>query len=82
MIVKLFCKIVYLSIMESIVVHPENAEQLRVVTEFLSATGISFEPQKKGFPKHVAEGIERSIQQHRSGQTISLQEFKDKYLSE
>jgi len=67
--------------MQSLLVHPENAEQLKALKAFLKATNISFTPQEKTFPKHVAEGIEKSIQQHRNGQSISLQEFKDKHLS-
>jgi len=66
--------------MQSILVHPENAEQLKALKDFLIAANISFRPQAKSFPKHVAEGIEESIQQHRNGQSISLQEFRDKHL--
>jgi hypothetical protein len=79
---KPFYKIVYLNIMEPLLVYPENAQQLEAIKDFLSAAKISFKSQSKAFPEHVAEGIEKSIQQHRNGQTISLQEFKDKYLSE
>ena len=68
--------------MESILVHPHNSDQLNDLKEFLKEKNMDFESQKKTFPKHVAEGIEKSIQQHRNGETISLQEFKNKYLSE
>jgi hypothetical protein len=31
-------------------------------------------------PLHVIEGIRSSIEQYRNGQSISLEEFKEKYL--
>ena len=67
--------------MESILVHPENAEQLKAVKAVLKALKVQFEPQPKTFPLHVLEGIEESLRQHQNGQTISLQEFKEKHLS-
>ena len=80
-ICKPFLQIVYLIYMEPLLVYPENAEQLNAVKDFLHSANILFKPQAKAFPKHVAEGIEKSIQQHRNGQTIPLQEFMDKHLS-
>ena len=67
--------------MESILVHPENAEQLKIVKAFLKDLKVRFEPQSEIFPPHVLEGIEQSIAQHENGQTISLNEFKEKHLS-
>ena len=67
--------------MESILVHPENAEQLKAVKAVLKALKVQFEPQPKTFPPHVLEGIGESLRQHQNGQTISLQEFKEKHLS-
>jgi len=60
--------------MQSIVVHPENAEQLKAVK-------VQFEPQPVAVPKHVLEGIHRGLDQAKSGQTISLQEFKEKHFT-
>jgi len=68
-------------IMESILIHPESAEQLKTVKAFLKALNIQFEPQPNTLPPHVLKGIEESIKQHESGQTISLKEFKEKHLS-
>ena len=68
--------------MESILVHPENAEQLKAVKAVLKALKVQFEPQPTLLPPHVLKGIEESRKQHRNGQTISLQEFKEKHLSE
>jgi hypothetical protein len=67
--------------MESILIHPESAEQLKTVKAFLKALNVKFEPRSNTFPQHVAAGIEESIKQHQNGQTISLKEFKEKYLS-
>lgn len=67
--------------MESILVYPDNAEQLKIVKAFLKDLKVRFEPQADTFPLHVLEGIEQSISQHDNGQTISLAEFKEKHLS-
>jgi len=67
--------------MQPIVIHPENAEQVKAIKAFLKDLKVQFEPQPSTFPPHVIAGIEESIKQHESGQTISLQEFKEKHLA-
>ena len=67
--------------MESILVHPENAEQLKIVKAVLKALKVQFEPQTATVPPHVLEGIQRGLDQAKNGQTISLQEFKDKHFT-
>ncbi len=67
--------------MESILVHPENAEQLKAVKAVLKALKVQFEPQPKTFPPHVLKSIEKSFEQSENGETISLEEFKDKYFT-
>ena len=67
--------------MESILIHPESAEQLKTVKAFLNALNVKFEPKSNTFPPHVAADIEESIKQHEGGQSISLKEFKEKHLS-
>ena len=67
--------------MESILVHPENAEQLKTVKAVLKALKVQFEPQPETVPTHVLEGIQRGLDQAKNGQTISLQEFKDKHFT-
>jgi hypothetical protein len=64
--------------MESLVIHPENAEQLKTVKAFLKAINVQFESKSDKFPLHVLEGIERGIAQAKNGQTISFEEFKEK----
>ncbi len=67
--------------MESILIHPESAEQLKTVKAVLKALKIQFEPQSVVLPPHVIKGIEKSLKQAENGQTISLKEFKEKHFS-
>ena len=67
--------------MESILIHPESAEQLKTVKAVLKALKVPFEPQTVALPAHVSKSIEKSIKQFEAGQTISLQEFKEKHFS-
>ena len=67
--------------MEAIVIHPENAEQLKTVKAVLKALKVQFEPQSKTLPEHVKKSIEKGIQQYESGNSISLDEFKKKHFS-
>jgi len=67
--------------MESIVVHPENAEQLETVTAVLKALKVPFESQSETLPAHVLDSIEKGIKQFESGRSISLQRFKEKHFS-
>ncbi len=67
--------------MESLVVYTESAEQLKTVKAVLKALKVSFEPQAEAFPQHLLRSIEISRKQHENGETISLQEFKEKHLS-
>ncbi len=67
--------------MESILIHPENAEQLKTVKAVLKALKVQFEPQSNVLPPHVLKSIETGIKQAKDGQTISLQEFTGKHFS-
>jgi hypothetical protein len=44
--------------MQSIVIYPENAEQLKAIKAFLKDMKVQFEPQSNTFPPHVIAGIE------------------------
>jgi hypothetical protein len=66
--------------MESILVHPENAEQLKTVKAVLKALKVQFEPQSNTLPPHVLKSIEVGLKQAENGQTISLKEFTDKHF--
>ena len=65
--------------MESILIHPENAEQLKTVKAVLKALKVQFESQSSTLPSHVLEGAKESLMQHELGQSISLSEFRDKH---
>jgi hypothetical protein len=67
--------------MEAILVHPENAEQLKTVKAILKALNVQFEPQSDSLPAHVSMSIKKSIHQYENAQAISLQEFKEKHFS-
>ena len=67
--------------MESILIHPESAEQLKTIKAVLKALKVEFETQSSALPNHVSKSIEKSIEQFEKGQTISLQEFKEKHFS-
>ena len=67
--------------MQSILIHPENAEQLKTVKAMLKALKVPFEPQSGSLPPHISKSIEKSIKQYEGGQTISLQQFTEKHFS-
>ncbi|MES2279263.1 MAG: DUF2683 family protein [Bacteroidota bacterium] len=66
--------------MESILIHPESAEQLKTIKAVLKALKVQFEPQSQPLPPHVLKSIETSMEQYKNGQTVSLEEFKEKHL--
>ncbi len=68
--------------MESILIHPENNDQLRAIKAVLKALKVQFEPQVKPskLPEHVLKGIDRSLQQFEEGKSISLDDFTAKHL--
>ena len=68
--------------MESILVHPESAEQLKAVKAVLNALKVPFEPQSTTLPAHVSQSVANSIRQYEAGQTISMEEFKEKHFSQ
>jgi hypothetical protein len=67
--------------MESILIRPESAEQIKTVKAFPKALKVPFEPQSTGFPPHVLKNIEEGIWQYENGQTISLDVFKAKHFT-
>ncbi|MBS1524974.1 MAG: hypothetical protein JST19_04960 [Bacteroidetes bacterium] len=67
--------------MESILIHPESAEQLKIVKAFLKALKVPFEPQAGNLPPHVLKNIEEGIKQYESGQSISFDEFRERHFT-
>lgn len=68
--------------MESILIHPDSPEQLKTVKAVLKALKVQFEPAPVVLPAHVSDSIQRGISQFEAGQSISLEEFTQKHLSE
>ncbi|MFC7523110.1 DUF2683 family protein [Parapedobacter sp. GCM10030251] len=66
--------------MEAIMIHPENAEQLKTVKSVLKALKVPFEPQSSTLPDHVKASIDRGMKQAAQGKTIGLEEFKEKHF--
>lgn len=66
--------------MEAIMIHPENAEQLKTVKSVLKALKVPFEPQSSTLPDHVKASIDRGMKQAARGKTIGLEEFKEKHF--
>jgi hypothetical protein len=73
--------ILYICYMEPILIYPESVEQLRTVKAVLKALKVQFEPQSKALPPHVLKSIEIGMKQIENGQTISLEEFKERHFS-
>lgn len=67
--------------MEAIVIHPENPEQLKTIKAVLKALKVPFESQSATLPPHVWKGVEKGIEQYEKGETITLNEFKEKHFS-
>ena len=67
--------------METIVVHPENAEQLKTVKAVLKALKVQFEPQQAKLPAHVLKCIEKGLEQYKNGESISFDEFKERHFT-
>lgn len=66
--------------MESLLILPESAEQLRTVKVVLKALKVQFEPQATKLPFHALKGIDKSLQQFAVGNSISFEEFSEKHL--
>lgn len=68
--------------MESLVIHPESTEQLKTVEAVLKALKVQFESKVETvkLPKHVLNGIDKSLKQFKAKESISLEEFTAKHL--
>lgn len=66
--------------MEAIMIHPENAEQLKTVKSLLKALNVPFERQSNTLPDHVKASINRGIEQAGQGKTIGVEAFKEKHF--
>jgi hypothetical protein len=66
--------------MESLIVHPESADQLKTIKAVLTALKVPFELRENSLPEHVLKSIDVSLDQFYKGNVISLDEFKEKHF--
>ncbi|MBN8652895.1 MAG: hypothetical protein J0L67_15785 [Cytophagales bacterium] len=66
--------------MEAITIHPKSVKQLKTVKAVLRALSIPFEPQSASLPEHVSKSIRTGLKQLEEGQSITLEEFKNKHF--
>ena len=55
--------------METLIVHPNNKEQLNALKAFMKAFKISFEEEKAGYDPEFVAKIQESRKQVRNGET-------------
>jgi len=69
--------------METLLIHPENNEQLAAVKAVLKALKIQFEVNTPSseLPAHIKQLANKSIKQYEeNGNAISLAEFSEQYF--
>jgi hypothetical protein len=67
--------------MQSILIHPASTEQLKTVKAVLKALKVQFEEQTDAIPDHVLKSAKKSIKQYEAGESMSLNEFSEKYFT-
>ena len=76
----MICMFVY---MKSIPVKPDNPEQLKATKATLNVPQVQLESAQSDYlPVHISKSIQRGISQIENGQSISLEEFTQRHLSE
>lgn len=68
--------------MESILIHPENNEQLVAIKAILKVLKVQFETNKaSALPTHIKDVATKSIMQYEeNGKSLSLAEFSEQYF--
>ena len=67
--------------METYVVHPDKSQE-KALKAFLEALEVPFEIRTKAnLPAHVISGIQKGQQDIKVGNSISLEEFREKIAS-
>jgi nitrogenase molybdenum-iron protein alpha/beta subunit len=54
--------------MDSLIVFPENEEQLTALKAVMAAMKITFEQKSETYPAHVIEGVKKSLRQADNGE--------------
>jgi len=69
--------------MKTYLLYP-NGDQEKMIADFLEANNISFfedNDAEEELPQHVIEGIKRGQEDAKAGRTITLEEFRKRFLS-
>ncbi|MBD3749952.1 MAG: hypothetical protein IE931_10685 [Sphingobacteriales bacterium] len=66
--------------MRSLLIHPENLEQMEKVKDFLNALNVKFEDQEE-LPEHIVAKLEEGLAQYEKGNRLSVEEFRKKYFT-
>ncbi len=56
--------------MDSLIVYPENEEQLTALKAVMESMKITFEQKSEEYPQYVIEGVQKSIKEIENGQGI------------
>ena len=63
--------------MDTIIVYPENKEQLTALKAVMTAMKITFEQKSEVYPDHVINGIKESLKQAEEGKLNPYKGIKD-----
>lgn len=66
--------------MKSLLIHPENLEQMEKVKDFLTALNVRFEDQEE-LPEHILSKLEEGLADYEKGNHISIEEFRKRYFT-
>ena len=69
--------------MKTYLLYP-NGDQEKIIADFLEANNISFfedDDAQEDLPQHVLDGIKRGQEDVKAGRTITLEEFRKRFLS-
>ncbi len=63
--------------MDSLIVYPENEEQLSALKAFVKSIKMSFEEKPQEYSAHVIEGIKRSLKDAEERKVFTFTSIKD-----
>ncbi|WP_394368544.1 DUF2683 family protein [Mucilaginibacter ginkgonis] len=63
--------------MDSLIVYPENEEQLSALKSVINSMKIAFEQKSEEYPAHVIEGIKRSLRDAEEGKVYPFTSIRD-----
>lgn len=56
--------------MDSLIVYPDNEEQLTALKAVMEAMNVTFEQKPEEYPPYVIEGIKKSLKQAENGELM------------